>query len=92
MRSFYMSDRRSVTAPANVIWKEGAISLVFSDGSVLARSTSMTTQRKNPHAMALGRLGGLKGGPARAEKLSARQRREIARRAANARWKAADSR
>ena len=92
MRSFYMSDRRSVTAPANVIWNEGAISLVFSDGSVLARSTSMTTQRKNPHAMALGRLGGLKGGPARAEKLSARQRREIARRAANARWKAADSR
>jgi hypothetical protein len=87
-----MCDRRSVTGLANVIWKETAISLTFFDGSMLARSTSMTTQRKNPHAMALGRLGGLKGGPARAEKLSARQRREIARRAANARWKAADSR
>ena len=41
---------------------------------------------KNPAAVALGRLGGLKGGRARAEKLSARARRDIARRAANARW------
>ena len=40
----------------------------------------------NPHAAALGRLGGLKGGPARAAKLSARRRREIARAAARARW------
>ena len=41
----------------------------------------------NPHAAALGRLGGLKGGPARAAALSARRRREIARAAARARWK-----
>ena len=34
----------------------------------------------------IGRLGGLKGGRARAEKLSARRRREIARHAAIARW------
>ena len=40
----------------------------------------------NPHAAALGRLGGLKGGPARAAKLSPRRRREIARAAARARW------
>jgi hypothetical protein len=40
----------------------------------------------NPHAAALGRLGGLKGGPARAAKLNARRRREIARAAARARW------
>lgn len=40
----------------------------------------------NPHAAALGRLGGLKGGPARAAALSARRRREIARAAARARW------
>lgn len=40
----------------------------------------------NPHAAALGRLGGLKGGPARAAKLSAKRRREIARAAARARW------
>jgi hypothetical protein len=41
----------------------------------------------NPHAAALGRLGGLKGGPARAARLSARRRRDIARAAARARWR-----
>jgi hypothetical protein len=41
---------------------------------------------KNPHAVALGRLGGLKGGKARSMKLSPEQRREIARKAASARW------
>jgi hypothetical protein len=41
---------------------------------------------KNPHAAALGRLGGLKGGPARAAALTARRRRAIARQAARARW------
>lgn len=42
---------------------------------------------KNPAAVALGRLGGLKGGRARAAKLSAKERSESARKAANARWK-----
>jgi hypothetical protein len=42
---------------------------------------------KNPAAVALGRLGGLKGGRARAESLSAEKRKEIARKAAGARWK-----
>lgn len=41
---------------------------------------------KNPHAVALGRLGGLKGGTARAKALSADRRREIASLAAKARW------
>ena len=41
---------------------------------------------KNPHAVALGRLGGQKGGKARAKKLTAAQRREIARKAAETRW------
>jgi hypothetical protein len=43
--------------------------------------------QKNPYAASLGRLGGLKGGPARAEKLSAKRRREIAAKAARARWR-----
>jgi hypothetical protein len=42
--------------------------------------------KKNPAAVALGRLGGKKGGPARAAKLSAKKRQQIARKAANARW------
>ena len=41
---------------------------------------------KNPAAVALGRLGGLKGGKARARKLTPEKRREIAQKAAKARW------
>jgi len=41
---------------------------------------------KNPAAVVLGRLGGLKGGKARAKKLSAKRRREIAKNAAQVRW------
>lgn len=43
-------------------------------------------KRKNPAAVALGRKGGLKGGPARAVKLSAEELAESARRAAKDRW------
>ena len=42
---------------------------------------------KNPAAVALGRLGGLKGGKARAESLSPERRSEIARRGGKNRWK-----
>jgi hypothetical protein len=42
---------------------------------------------KNPLAVALGRLGGLKGGKARADKLTKAERSESARKAAEARWK-----
>lgn len=41
---------------------------------------------KNPAAVMLGRLGGLKGGKARAEKLSPKKRAAIAKKAAQARW------
>lgn len=41
---------------------------------------------KNPAAVALGRLGGLKGGKARAASLSKKVRSEIAKKAAKARW------
>jgi hypothetical protein len=43
-------------------------------------------KEKNPAAVALGRLGGLKGGKARANKLTSDQRREIAEKAAKTRW------
>ena len=42
--------------------------------------------KKNPAAVTLGRLGGLKGGSARAKALTKKQRSEIARKAAKARW------
>ena len=41
---------------------------------------------KNPAAVALGRLGGLKGGLARSKSLSKKRRTEIAKKAAKARW------
>ncbi len=44
--------------------------------------------KKNPAAVELGRLGGLKGGKARSKKLAAEKRSEIAREAARARWAA----
>lgn len=45
-----------------------------------------TPAGKNPAAVALGRLGGLKGGKARAAKLSKAARARIAKKAARARW------
>jgi hypothetical protein len=48
-----------------------------------------TEEREEPsRAQANGRIGGLNGGKARAEKLSPEQRSEIARKAARARWQA----
>lgn len=46
---------------------------------------------KNPAAVALGRLGGKKGGPARAAKLSAKKLSQIAKKAAETRWAKARS-
>lgn len=45
-----------------------------------------TDDGKDPAAVALGRKGGLKGGTARAKSLTAKQRSEIAKKAAKARW------
>jgi len=43
-------------------------------------------KKKNPHAVALGKMGGVKGGKMRAAKLSPERRREIARKAVQTRW------
>ena len=59
--------------------------------SIVEGATTESTD-KNLAAMVLGSLGGRKGGPARAKKLTPEQRSDIARRAAQARWqKVADS-
>lgn len=49
-------------------------------------ATPPAEPEKNPHAVALGQLGGKKGGAARASKLTPEQRREIAKKAAAVRW------
>jgi hypothetical protein len=53
---------------------------------VAALNVSRMARKKNPHAVALGKRGGSKGGKLRAQKLSPEQRREIARKAVLARW------
>ena len=53
---------------------------------VVQISTGQPAPAKNPAAVALGRLGGLKGGNARAAKLSPAERKGIAQRAAKQRW------
>lgn len=52
----------------------------------MASKTTKTPSEKNPAAVALGRLGGLKGGAARAKALTKKQRSEIAKKAAQKRW------
>ena len=49
-------------------------------------STPPAKPKKNPAAVALGRLGGLKGGKARAKSLTPDQRQAIAKKAARKRW------
>ncbi len=57
---------------------------------IVEKATSLSAPRtadgKNAYAVALGRAGGLKGGRARADKLSSERRVEIAKKAAQARW------
>jgi hypothetical protein len=52
----------------------------------IVKEATETKPEKNPAAVALGRLGGLKGGKARAESLTAKKRSDIAKKAAKARW------
>jgi len=55
--------------------------------TIEARVQAAPVPDKDPSAVALGRKGGLKGGKARAAKLTPERRSEIARKAAAARWK-----
>lgn len=55
---------------------------------IVKETAGLDLDGKNPAAVALGRRGGLKGGKARAEKLSPQERKMIAKRAAEARWSA----
>ena len=79
------SSKRQKDAPE--IARSVLDSVVPDAGDKPADDATPEEPKKNPAAVALGRLGGLKGGKARAEKLTAQQRSEIAKKAARARWK-----
>jgi hypothetical protein len=76
-----MPDRSRKKRPVDV--NELAASIV-DDATDEDRESEV--DERDPAAVALGRKGGLKGGKARAEKLSAAERSEIARKAAMTRW------
>ena len=57
------------------------------DAAVPDAEPKKHVKKKNPAAVALGRLGGAKGGPARAAALTPEKRADIAKKAAAARWK-----
>ena len=73
--------KRSSTEPATPDPNESAFAVL----QEVIRQTEGTG--KDPIAVAMGRRGGLKGGRARAAKLTPPRRREIAKKAAAARWK-----
>jgi hypothetical protein len=72
---------KPATTPRRPKGKQDAADIDRAEGEGMAQP-----QEKNPAAVALGRLGGLKGGKARAAKLSAAKRKAIARKAAAKRW------
>ena len=65
----------------------GVLDAIVPDaGPPKKKRTKKAGKAKDPAAVALGRKGGLKGGPARAAKLTKEQLSESARKAARARW------
>jgi len=59
---------------------------LIADIATGSQTETQADDGKDPAAVALGRKGGLKGGDARAKKLTAKERSEIAKKAAKARW------
>ena len=72
--------------------KEGTTGDINVLAARIVEGATTDSDGKNLAAVVLGRLGGKKGGKARAKKLTPQQRSDIARRAAQVRWqKVADS-
>jgi hypothetical protein len=76
------SSKNNLKTDVNVIAK----SIVDQSTGVVPVQEPPEEPKKNPHAVALGRMGGAKGGKARAAKLSKKERQTIAKKAAKARW------
>jgi hypothetical protein len=62
------------------------VDMATDDGAAIPVGLDTVNTPKNPYAVALGRLGGIKGGKARSEKLTKEEKSGIARLAAQARW------
>ncbi len=78
-----MPKRSSTTSDVNQIARR---IMETATGNPIIENSSPIATEKNQAAVALGRLGGLKGGKARAATLSSKRRSEIALKAAQTRW------
>lgn len=78
-----MPDRSSKKPPPD---DENVAAKAVADRIIEQTEDGPPPPEKNPAAVALGRLGGKKGGPARAAKLTPKERQSIAKKAAQARW------
>ena len=78
-----MPKRASKNPAVNQSALQGMQSLL----EILDPDSSEKPKEKNPAAVALGKLGGAKGGAARAAKLSPKKRSAIAKKAARSRWR-----
>ena len=79
-----MHDRSTKRRPRDT--NQLAYQIMLESTGQSPKSEPPSEKPKNPAAVALGRLGGLKGGHARARKLSGRKRSQIAAKAAKVRW------
>lgn len=66
------------------------IAATIVEAATIENSDKETVEGKDPAAVALGRKGGLKGGKARAAKLTPEERSAAAKKAAQARWNKQD--
>ena len=72
--------------PPRPVRKQDVEDIDRADSEGMGQQQSTPPKRKNPAAVALGKLGGAKGGKARAAKLSPAKRKAIAKKAAAKRW------
>jgi hypothetical protein len=84
-RSSQKSKPTDISQLARAIVEE-ATGESLTEPSLPAEPSKEPPRKKNPAAVALGKLGGRKGGPSRAKKLTPEQRKAIAQKAAQARW------
>ncbi len=84
---FRMPDRSRKRRPRDPN-QLGKLTVALATGEATENDIPPELEGKNPAAVALGRMGGLKGGRARAKVLSAKRRSEIAKKAAAKRWSA----
>ena len=85
-RSSKKSKRLDISQLARAIVEEATGESLSEPSLPTEPPTKEPSHQKNPAAVALGKLGGKKGGDARAKKLTPEQRKAIAEKAARARW------